>query len=202
MKAVTPFAPVLAVTPSVSAAAATDQLACRRSIISIGPCRVVLAFSWTSIRGSGLWVVGLATTASQPSPGGTTSIATTASAAAREGAHHGAHCTALTAKDRRTHARLSGSPLPPYSLRMNTLILPPELEQFAAEAVAAGRYRDTAAVVAAGIGLLRRVEAERAAFVRSLEDAEAEGERDGFLSSEDVHREMSEMLDEMARAPG
>ena len=34
--------------------------------------RVVRAFSWTSIRGSGLWVGGLATTASQPSPGGTT----------------------------------------------------------------------------------------------------------------------------------
>ncbi len=32
--------------------------------------------------------------------------------------------------------------------------LPPELEQFAAEAVAAGRYRDTAEVVRAGVDLL------------------------------------------------
>ena len=38
----------------LAATAGTDQPACRRSIISIRPCRVVLAFSWTSIRGSGL----------------------------------------------------------------------------------------------------------------------------------------------------
>ena len=39
--------------------------------------------------------------------------------------------------------------------------LPPELERFAEEAVAAGRYRDLSDVVAAGVSLLRRAEAER-----------------------------------------
>ncbi len=78
--------------------------------------------------------------------------------------------------------------------------LPLDLEQFAAEAVAAGRYRDVSEVVAAGIGLLRRAEAEVAEFVRSLEDAQAEAEREGCRGADDVHREMAAMLDEMAHA--
>jgi len=83
---------------------------------------------------------------------------------------------------------------------MDHVFLPPELEQFAAEAVAAGRYRDVSEVVAAGVGLLRRAEAEVAEFVRSLEDAQAEAEREGCRGADDVHREMAAMLDEMAHA--
>jgi predicted nucleic acid-binding protein len=41
--------------------------------------------------------------------------------------------------------------------------------------------------------------AELAEFVASLGAARAEGERDGFLSAEDVHQQMTAMLDEMAR---
>ena len=64
--------------------------------------------------------------------------------------------------------------------------LSPELERFADAAVAAGRYRDRAELVAAGVALLQRAEDEAAAFVGSLEDARAEGEQDGFLTAEQV----------------
>ena len=83
---------------------------------------------------------------------------------------------------------------------MDGVSLPPDLERFATEAVAAGRYRDVADVVAAGVRLLQQADAEVAAFVRSLDEAQAEGERDGFLTAEQIHREMSAMLDEMAHA--
>jgi putative addiction module CopG family antidote len=83
---------------------------------------------------------------------------------------------------------------------MDHVTLPPELERFAAEAVAAGRYRDMSEVVAAGLGLLQRQEQARAAFNASLEDAEAESERLGFCTLEDVHAEMRGILDEARRA--
>jgi putative addiction module CopG family antidote len=69
---------------------------------------------------------------------------------------------------------------------MDTITLPPELEQFATEAVAAGRYRDVSDLVAAGLSLLQRQEQARAVFARSLEAAEAESERDGWHSLDDV----------------
>jgi putative addiction module CopG family antidote len=82
---------------------------------------------------------------------------------------------------------------------MTTITLTPEQARFAAEAVAQGRYRDLAEVVEVGLTLLRRAEAERAAFVASPEDAEAEGERNGFPAADEVHREMTAVLDEFAR---
>lgn len=83
---------------------------------------------------------------------------------------------------------------------MTTITLTPEQEQFAADAVAQGRYRDVGDVVQAGVSLLQRAEAERAAFIASLEAAEAESERDGFLTAEQVHREMNDLIEEMGRA--
>ena len=76
---------------------------------------------------------------------------------------------------------------------MNDVTLPPELERFAEEAVAAGRYRDLSDVVAAGVSLLRRAEAERAAFIRSLEEAQAEAEREGWHSLDDVMAEADQI---------
>jgi len=81
---------------------------------------------------------------------------------------------------------------------MDDVRLTPELERFAAEAVAAGRYGDLSEVVQAGLTLLRDSEAEVSAFVATLEAAQAEGERDGFLTADEVHHEMTSMLDEMA----
>jgi putative addiction module CopG family antidote len=71
---------------------------------------------------------------------------------------------------------------------MATVTLTPDLERFAADAVANGRYRDVGEVVQAGVTLLQRAEVERAAFVASLEAAEAESEREGFLTVDEVHR--------------
>ena len=64
--------------------------------------------------------------------------------------------------------------------------LPPELERFAAEAVAAGRYRDMAEVVAAGVQLLEQRDRARAAFAASVIDAQQEAERVGYLTGDEV----------------
>ncbi len=83
---------------------------------------------------------------------------------------------------------------------MDTVTLPPELARFAAEAVAAGRYRDVADVVAAAVSLLQRQEAVRAEFKASLEAAQAESDREGWHTSDDVHAEMAALIDEAGRA--
>jgi putative addiction module CopG family antidote len=77
---------------------------------------------------------------------------------------------------------------------MNHVTLPLDLERFAAEAVAAGRYRDVADVVAAGVSLLQRQERARAEFIASLEEAEAEAERDGWHSLDDVLAEADRII--------
>jgi antitoxin ParD1/3/4 len=83
---------------------------------------------------------------------------------------------------------------------MDDVTLTPELERFAAEAVASGRYRDLSELVAAGVSLLQRAEAERAAFIRSLEEAQAEAEREGWHELDDVLAEVDAIIDEEARA--
>lgn len=92
-----------------------------------------------------------------------------------------------------------GGPLA-YDRPMRTVSLPAELERFVAEAVTSGRYRDISEVIAAGLSLLQRAEAERAAFNASLEEAEAEGEREGFFTIQDVHREINDLINELDRA--
>ena len=95
---------------------------------------------------------------------------------------------------------LPGLPPRPYTGGMDSVTLPPELERFATDAVAAGRFRDLSEVVAAGLSLLQRQEQARAAFNASLEAAEAEGEREGFFTIEEVHREINDLIDELDRA--
>jgi len=73
---------------------------------------------------------------------------------------------------------------------MNDVILTPELERFAADAVAAGRYRDMSEVVRAGLSLLRRADAARAELLASVLAAEAEADRDGGVSLEQIEAEM------------
>jgi putative addiction module CopG family antidote len=77
---------------------------------------------------------------------------------------------------------------------MQAVTLPPDLEHFANEAVAAGRYRDMAEVVAAGVSLLQRAELEHAAFVRSLEEAEAEADREGWHSLDEVMADAEQII--------
>ncbi len=82
---------------------------------------------------------------------------------------------------------------------MDAVTLPPELERFAADAVAAGRYRDVAEVVAAGVRLLQRAEVEVAEFVASLEAARAEGERDGFVTIDELAAKLDAIIAEETR---
>ena len=83
---------------------------------------------------------------------------------------------------------------------MDGASLPPDLEQFAADAVASGRYRDVGEVVAAGVGLLRRTEAQRLDLLASVLAAEAQGERDGFLPLDAVMTDADALIEEMVAA--
>jgi putative addiction module CopG family antidote len=85
---------------------------------------------------------------------------------------------------------------------MNAVTLPPELERYADEAIAAGRFRDRDEVVAAGLRLLRQADNEVAAFVASLEDARAEAERDGWISLDEMTDDMDRVMREMADRAG
>ena len=83
---------------------------------------------------------------------------------------------------------------------MDTVVLPPELEKFVAEAVATGDFRDPTDVIAAGVRLLQEQRSARAAFVRSLEEAEAEADRDGWLSLDEVMAEAEVVIAGMSNA--
>jgi putative addiction module CopG family antidote len=83
---------------------------------------------------------------------------------------------------------------------MNAVTLPPDLERFADEVIAKGRFRDVDEVVRAGVSLLQRAEAERAAFEASLDNAIAEGERDGFLTLDEVMHDADALLEEMSNS--
>jgi putative addiction module CopG family antidote len=81
---------------------------------------------------------------------------------------------------------------------MENVVLPPELERFATEAVAAGRYRDFSDVVAAGIGMLREAEDARARLLQSVQAAERNGELNGFLTLDEVMEDADAVIAEMA----
>ena len=81
---------------------------------------------------------------------------------------------------------------------MHGVFLPPDLEQFAAAAIAAGRYRDVGELVASGVGLLRRAEAQRKYLLASVMAAEAQSERDGFLTTNEVMLDADSLIEEMA----
>ena len=68
--------------------------------------------------------------------------------------------------------------------------LTPELERFAQACVETGRFNDVSEVVRFALRMLQDAEERRAAFVASLEEAVAEGDRDGFASSENVAAEI------------
>jgi putative addiction module CopG family antidote len=77
---------------------------------------------------------------------------------------------------------------------MDGMTLPPELERYADEAVAAGRFRDRGEVVAAGLMLLQQADHEVSMFVKSLEEARAESDRDGWVSLDDMITHMDEVI--------
>src|SRR5271166_858043 len=95
-------------------------------------------------------------------------------------------------------AILFGDPLASYDQPMDSVTLPPELERFAAEAVAAGHFRDRGEVVAAGVRLLQQADAEMAEFVSSLAAAKAEADREGWVSLDDMLAEMDQIIRDKA----
>lgn len=84
---------------------------------------------------------------------------------------------------------------------MESVTLPPELERFATEAAAAGRYRDAAEVVAAGVAPLQRQEQARAELLASVEAARAEAERDGYLTGDEVAERIRATIARRTHAP-
>ena len=69
---------------------------------------------------------------------------------------------------------------------MDNVTLPPDLERFVTEAVAAGRYRNLSDVIAAGVSLLQRHDQARAELLASVEAARKESDRDGYLTGDEV----------------
>ncbi len=62
----------------------------------------------------------------------------------------------------------------------------PELEAFAEQCVASGRFSDVEEVMDAALSLLREREKQRTAFIATLDAARDEAERDGFIELENV----------------
>jgi putative addiction module CopG family antidote len=71
-------------------------------------------------------------------------------------------------------------------LCMSMVSLPPDLQHFAEDAVASGRYRDVSDLVAAGVGLLQRQEQARAELLASVLAAKEEAEREGCVSGDEM----------------
>ena len=69
---------------------------------------------------------------------------------------------------------------------MDGITITPELEQFAVEAVLSGRFRDLDDVVRTGLELLRRQEQTRTELVASVLAAQAEGDKNGYLTGDEV----------------
>ena len=85
---------------------------------------------------------------------------------------------------------------------MVAITLPPELERYAAEAVAAGRFRDMSEVVQAGISMLQRADSARAALLGSVLAAQEEGDRDGYLTAADLMTRVEARLAGRTGTPG
>jgi antitoxin ParD1/3/4 len=77
--------------------------------------------------------------------------------------------------------------------------LTPELERFAREVVAEGRYNNVSEVVRDGLRLLQDAAERRRAFTKSLEDAIAESDRDGYVSLDDALAEVDAIIEAAER---
>jgi len=70
-----------------------------------------------------------------------------------------------------------------------------ELERFARECVAEGRYDNVSEVVQAGLRLLQDAEQKRRQLLAVVREAEAEIERDGTFPLESVLAEVDAIID-------
>jgi putative addiction module CopG family antidote len=69
---------------------------------------------------------------------------------------------------------------------MTHVTLSPDQERFVTELLKNDRYRDIAEVVAAALEGLKRFEEQRVALLSSVLAAQEEGDRDGYLTGDDV----------------
>jgi antitoxin ParD1/3/4 len=77
--------------------------------------------------------------------------------------------------------------------------LTPELERFARECVAEGRYNNVSEVVRSALRLLQDVEEQRRHLLQQMKEAEAEADRDGAYTLEEVLAEMDRIIDDAGR---
>lgn len=77
--------------------------------------------------------------------------------------------------------------------------LPPALEAFVRERIETGEYETAADVLLEGVRALQRRHAARAEFTRTLEAAEEEAHRDGWLPFDGVLSEMEAAVVEVER---
>jgi antitoxin ParD1/3/4 len=73
--------------------------------------------------------------------------------------------------------------------------LTPELERFARERVAAGRYNNMSEVVRAALRLLQDWEQQRDQFTAMLDEAVEEADREGTFTVEEVRAEAQAIID-------
>jgi antitoxin ParD1/3/4 len=73
--------------------------------------------------------------------------------------------------------------------------LTPELERFARECVAGGRYNNVSEVVRAALRMLQEWEQQREQFTATLDEALEEADRDGALTVEEVLTELDRIID-------
>jgi len=79
------------------------------------------------------------------------------------------------------------------------ITLKPDLEQFARDCVADGRYEDVGSVIKAALALLQEQEERRKRLSDSLDEAMAEADRDGCFTAAEVAAEMRAAIESAAR---
>jgi antitoxin ParD1/3/4 len=78
--------------------------------------------------------------------------------------------------------------------------LTPELERFAKEVVAEGRYNNVSEVVRDGLRLLQDAAERKKSFMKMIREVEAECERDGAVSLDDALAEVDRVIEETVAA--
>ena len=73
--------------------------------------------------------------------------------------------------------------------------LTPQLERFARDCVAEGRYNNVSEVVRSALRLLQEQEEQRRYLLTLVREAEAEAEREGTYTLESVLAEMDAIID-------
>ncbi|MEJ0064344.1 MAG: type II toxin-antitoxin system ParD family antitoxin [Caulobacteraceae bacterium] len=78
--------------------------------------------------------------------------------------------------------------------------LTPELERFAREVVAEGRYNNVSEVVRDGLRLLQDAAERKKNFMKMIREVEADVEKNGSVSLDDALARMDRAIEEVAAA--